>query len=378
MLQPVSGLRSERWFGGRDISGFIHRASVHAEGISRNALAGRPVVGICNSWSELVHCNLHFRGLAEAVKRGVLLAGGLPLEFPTISLGENLMKPTAMLFRNLMAMDVEECIRANPLDSVVLLGGCDKTIPAQLLGAASADLPAIMLTGGPSQPGWFRGRQLADGTDLWRYADELRAGRMSEAEFDEFEAAATPGFGHCNEMGTASTMASLVEALGMSLPGTASIPAVDAARVRAAEATGARAVELARGGPSPSQILTAEAFDNAISLLMAIGGGTNAVIHLLALAGRVGVPLTLDRFHELSRRTPLLANVRLTLLVGGYAIAAMLGPGAMTVYVRDFRNYLPRYLPLPHPSWRTTGWERRNPWFAEEVLPELRRRVREL
>ena len=251
MLQPVSGLRSERWFGGRDISGFIHRASVHAEGISRNALAGRPVVGICNSWSELVHCNLHFRGLAEAVKRGVLLAGGLPLEFPTISLGENLMKPTAMLFRNLMAMDVEECIRANPLDSVVLLGGCDKTIPAQLMGAASADLPAIMLTGGPSQPGWFRGRQLADGTDLWHYADELRAGRMSEAEFDEFEAAATPGFGHCNEMGTASTMASLVEALGMSLPGTASIPAVDAARVRAAEATGARAVELARGGPRP-------------------------------------------------------------------------------------------------------------------------------
>ena len=203
MLQPVSGLRSERWFGGRDISGFIHRSSVHAEGISRNALAGRPVVGICNSWSELVHCNLHFRGLAEAVKRGVLLAGGLPLEFPTISLGENLMKPTAMLFRNLMAMDVEECIRANPLDSVVLLAGCDKTIPAQLMGVASANLPAIMLTGGPSQPGWFRGRQLADGTDLWHYAAELRAGRMSEAEFDEFEAAATPGFGHCNEMGTA-------------------------------------------------------------------------------------------------------------------------------------------------------------------------------
>jgi dihydroxy-acid dehydratase len=310
MLQPVSGLRSERWFGGRDISGFIHRASLHAEGISRNALAGRPVVGICNSWSELVNCNLHFRGLAEAVKRGVLLAGGLPLEFPTISLGENLMKPTAMLFRNLMAMDVEECIRAYPLDAVVLLGGCDKTIPAQLMGAASADVPAIMVTGGPSQAAWFRGRPLGAGTDLWHYADELRAGRMSEAEFDELEAAATPGFGHCNEMGTASTMASLVEALGMCLPGTASIPAVDAARVRAAEATGARAVELAQGGPPPSEILTAEAFDNAITLLMAIGGGTNAVIHLLALAGRVGVPLTLDRFHQLSQRTPLLANVR--------------------------------------------------------------------
>jgi dihydroxy-acid dehydratase len=310
MLEYVSGLRSERWFGGRDISGFVHRASLHAEGISRAALSGRPVVGICNSWSELVNCNLHFRGLAEAVRRGVLLAGGLPLEFPTISLGENLLKPTAMLFRNLMAMDVEECIRGYPLDAVVLLGGCDKTVPAQLMGAASADVPAIMITGGPAEPAWFRGRPLGAGTDLWLYADELRAGRMSADEFDELEAAATPSFGHCNEMGTASTMASLVEALGMCLPGTASIPAVDAARMRAAERTGARAVELAREGPPPSRILTAEAFDNAITVLMAIGGGTNAVVHLLALAGRVDVPLGLDRFHELSRRTPLLANVR--------------------------------------------------------------------
>jgi len=310
MLECVSGLRSERWFGGRDLSGFVHRASLHAEGISRAALAGRPIVGICNSWSELVNCNLHFRGLAEAVRRGVLLAGGLPLEFPTISLGENLLKPTAMLFRNLMAMDVEECIRGYPLDAVVLLGGCDKTVPAQLMGAASADVPAIMITGGPSQPAWFRGRPLGAGTDLWHYADELRAGRMSPDEFDELEASATPSFGHCNELGTASTMASLVEALGMCLPGTASIPAVDAARMRAAERSGTRAVELAREGLSPSRILTTEAFDNAITLLMAIGGGTNAVVHLLALAGRTGVSLTLDRFHELSRRTPLLANVR--------------------------------------------------------------------
>jgi len=310
MLRDVSELRSARWFGGHDLAGFIHRASLHAEGISRSALAGRPVVGICNSWSELVNCNLHFRSLAEAVKRGVLQAGGLPLEFPTISLGENLMKPTAMLFRNLMAMDVEECIRAYPLDAVVLLGGCDKTVPAQLMGAASADVPAIMITGGPSQPAWFRGRELGAGTDLWHYVDEFRAGRMSQAEFDELEAASTTSYGHCNEMGTASTMASLVEALGMCLPGTASIPAVDAERARAAEATGARAVGVAREELRPSQILTAEAFDNAITVLMAIGGGTNAVVHLLALAGRVGVPLTLDRFHELSTRTPLLANVR--------------------------------------------------------------------
>jgi dihydroxy-acid dehydratase len=309
-VQPTSRLRSAQWFGNRDLAGFIHRSSVHAEGISRSALDGRPVVGICNSWSELVSCNLHFRQLAESVKRGVLLAGGLPLEFPTISLGENLMKPTAMLYRNLMSMDVEECIRAYPLDAVVLLGGCDKTVPAQLLGAASANVPAIMVTGGPSEPAVFRGRELGVGTDLWHYVDELRAGRMTDAEFDELEAAAIPSYGHCNEMGTASTMTSLVEALGLCLPGTASIPAVDAARQRAAEATGARAVSLALEGLRPAEILRPRAFDNAITLLMALGGGTNAVIHLLALAGRVGVPLGLDRFDELSRSTPLLANVR--------------------------------------------------------------------
>ena len=306
----MSPLRSERWFGGADLAGFIHRASIHAEGISRTALAGRPVIGICNSWSELVNCNLHFRGLAESVKRGVLFAGGLPLEFPTISLGENLMKPSAMLFRNLMSMDVEECIRAYPLDAVVLLGGCDKTVPAQLMGAASADVPAIMVTAGPSEPAWFRGRQLGAGTDLWHYADELRAGRMSEGEFAELEAAATSTFGTCNEMGTASTMAALVETLGMSLPGSATIPAVDAARQRVAEATGARAVELAREGPRPTELLTAEAFDDAVTVLAALGGGTNAVVHLLALAGRVAVPLTLDRIHELAARTPLIVNVR--------------------------------------------------------------------
>jgi dihydroxy-acid dehydratase len=305
-----SPLRSARWFAARDLSGFIHRASLHSEGISRESLAGRPVIGICNSWSELVNCNLHFRQLAESVKRGVLMAGGLPLEFPTISLGENLMKPTAMLFRNLMSMDVEESIRSYPLDAVVLLGGCDKTVPGQLMGAASANVPAIALTGGPAEPAIFRGRELGGGTDLWHYADELRAGRMSEAEFDELEASATPTSGHCNELGTASTMAALVEALGMSLPGSATIPAMHAARARAGEHTGRRAVELALEQLRPSQILTAEAFDNAITLLMAIGGGTNAVIHLLALAGRVGVPLTLARFDEIARTTPLIANLR--------------------------------------------------------------------
>jgi dihydroxy-acid dehydratase len=297
-------LRSARWFGGRDLAGFVHRASLAAA-----TADGRPVVGICNPWSELVHCNLHFRGLAEAVRRGIAGAGGIPVEFSTISLGENLMKPTTMLYRNLMAMDVEECIRAYPLDAVVLIGGCDKTVPAELMGAASADVPAIMVTGGPEEPVTFRGRRISSGTDLWHTLEERRSERLTQAEFEELEAAAAARPGHCNEMGTASTMSSLVEALGLALPGTASIPALDPDRARAAEATGARAVELAHNGPRPSEILTAEAFDNAITLLMALGGGTNAVIHLLALAGRVDVPLTLDRFHELSLRTPVVANV---------------------------------------------------------------------
>src|SRR4030081_1470045 len=292
----ANGRRSSEWMDRRDLDGFLHRSWLKSTGVSDESFRGRPVIGICNSWSELVNCNVHLRGLAEAVKRGVLQAGGFPREFPVMSLGENLMKPTTMLFRNLMAMDVEESIRSYPLDSVVLIGGCDKTVPGQLIGAASADVPAIMITGGPAQPAYFRGRELGGGTDLWHYADELRAGRMTQEEFAELEAAATPSYGHCNEMGTASTMTSLVEALGMCLPGTAAIPAVDARRRRAAEATGARAVAMAREGPRPSEILTVEALENAITLLMAVGGSTNAVIHLLALAGRVGVPLSLDRF----------------------------------------------------------------------------------
>src|SRR5581483_1652243 len=276
-------LRSARWLEGRDLAGFVHRTSLPADG----PLGGRPVVGICNPWSELVHCNVHLRGLAEAVRRGVARAGGIPLEFPVMALGENLMKPTSMLFRNLLAMEVEETIRANPLDAVVLLGGCDKTVPAELMGAASADVPAIMLTAGPSAPCLFRGRRVSSGTDLWHYVEEVRAGRTARAELDELEAAARPRPGHCNELGTASTMASLVEALGLALPGTATIPAADPARAEAAEAVGARAVELAREGPRPSEVLRAEAFDNAITLLAALGGSTNAVVHLLALAGRV-------------------------------------------------------------------------------------------
>jgi dihydroxy-acid dehydratase len=336
----VSGeLRSARWFGTHDLAGLMHRSYLKAEGISQAAIEGRPVIGVCNSWSELVNCNIHFRGLAEAVKRGVLLAGGLPLEFPTISLGEAFMKPTTMLFRNLMAMDVEETIRANPFDAIVLIGGCDKTVPAQLMGAASVDLPTIMITGGPAQPAVFRGEHISNGTDLWRYTADLRAGRIAQAEYDALEAAMVPSAGHCQEMGTASTMTSLIEALGMALPGTASIPAVDARRAAAAEASGRRAVELAlAGGPRPSQILTPAAFDNAITLLMALAGSTNAVIHLLAIAGRVGVPLELDRFDELSRRTPVLANVRPS---GEHLVEDLFHAGGVPAVLREL-------LPLLH------------------------------
>jgi dihydroxy-acid dehydratase len=325
-------LRSGRWFGGRDLAGFVHRASLAAA-----TADGRPVVGICNPWSELVHCNLHFRGLAEAVKRGITGAGGVPVEFSTISLGENLMKPTTMLYRNLMAMDVEESIRAYPLDAVVLIGGCDKTVPAELMGAASADVPSIMITGGPEEPIFWRGRRVSSGTDLWRALEERRAERLTQAEFEELEAAAAARPGHCNEMGTASTMTSLVEALGLALPGTATIPALHPDRARAAEATGARAVELAREGPRPSEILTAEAFDNAITLLMALGGGTNAVIHLLALAGRAGIPLALDRFHEISARTPVLANV---LPSGEYLIEDLHRAGGIPAVLGELAHVL--------------------------------------
>src|SRR5881296_3711520 len=304
-------LRSRNWFGRMDLDGFATRSWLKTEGFSDLMFDGRPVIGIANSWSELTNCNAHLRQVAEAVKRGALSAGGFPLEFPTISLGEVLMKPTTMLFRNLMAMDVEECIRAYPLDAVVLLSGCDKTTPAMLMGAASADVPAIIVTGGPMLRGKWRQEELGSGTDLWRLWAERRAGRLTDEELCEAESCMSRSSGHCMVMGTAWAMASMVEALGMTLPGNAAIPAPDSRRLAQAELAGRRAVEMAKaGGPKPSEILTARAFDNAIRALMAVGGSTNAVIHLLAVAGRAGVPLPLARFDALSRSTPLLVNCK--------------------------------------------------------------------
>ncbi|ASR36720.1 dihydroxy-acid dehydratase [Prauserella marina] len=301
--------RSAAWFGLDGKLGFVHRSKMYNQGYSASMFDGRPVIGICNSWSDLAPCNAHLRQVAEAVKRGVLMAGGVPLEFPTISLGETLMRPSAMLFRNLMSMDVEETLRANPLDGVVLLGGCDKTVPAQLMGALSADLPAVMVTGGPMLNGKFRGCDAGSGTHVWQFSEEVRAGRMSKEDFSIAEACLSRSAGHCTTMGTASTMACLTEALGLSLPGSAAIPAVDAQRHRIAEQAGGRVVEMVEEGLTPSSILDRRSFENAIRVNAAIGGSTNAVVHLLAIAGRAEVDLALDDFDTLAGQIPLLVDL---------------------------------------------------------------------
>jgi L-arabonate dehydrase len=306
----MSTRRSSRWFDRGDLDGFLHRSWLKSTGVTDHAYRDRPVIGICNSWSELVNCNVHLRGLAEAVKRGVLQAGGFPREFPVMSLGESLMKPTTMLYRNLMAMDVEESIRSYPLDGVVLLTGCDKTNPASILGACSANIPTIVVTGGPMLNGHWRGKELGSCSDCWHYHEELRAGRISEHDFTEIEDAMSRSNGHCMTMGTASTMACVTEALGLTLPGGAAIPAVDSRRAQLAEAAGRQAVELVERDIRPSDILTSEAFDNAIRALHAISGSTNAIIHLIAYAGRLGVDLPLSRFDELCGTTPWLVNLK--------------------------------------------------------------------
>jgi L-arabonate dehydrase len=308
--ERANGLRSSSWLDRRDLDGFLHRSWLKATGVGGDTFRGRPVIGICNTWSELVNCNVHLRGLAEAVKRGVLQAGGFPREFPVMSLGESLMKPTTMLYRNLMAMDVEESIRSYPLDGVVLLTGCDKTNPAAILGACSADVPTIVVTGGPMLNGRWRGKELGSCSDCWHYHEELRAGRITDEEFDEIENAMSRSNGHCMTMGTASTMACVTEGLGLTLPGGAAIPAVDSRRAHLAEACGRQVVGLAARGIRPSDIVTAESLENAIRVLHAISGSTNAILHLIAYAGRLGIDLPLSRFDELCRTTPWLVDLK--------------------------------------------------------------------
>jgi L-arabonate dehydrase len=330
-------LRSADWFGRTDKLGFVHRSWMRTEGFSTSVFQGKPVIGICNSWSELTNCNAHLRQVADAVKRGVWAAGGFPLEFPTISLGEPFMRPTTMMFRNLMAMDVEESIRANPIDGVVLLCGCDKTTPAQLMGAISADVPSIMVTGGPMLKGMWRNREIGSGSDVWHFWDELRAGRISDEEFCEIESCLSRSAGHCMTMGTASTMTSIVEALGMTLTGCASVPAADSRRYVVAEQSGARIVEMVREDLRPTKLLTRKAIENGITVDMAIGGSTNAIIHFLAFAGRLGMDLPMSLFDEISRRTPFLANVRPS---GKYLMEDFFYAGGLPALMKEIESLL--------------------------------------
>ena len=303
-------LRSQAWFGGQDKDGFIHRSWMRNQGFPGDVFDGRPVIGICNTWSELTPCNAHFRELAQKVKNGVWEAGGLPLEFPVTSLGESNMRPTAMLLRNLASMDVEESIRANPIDGVVLMCGCDKTTPSLVMGAASCDVPAIVLSGGPMLNGRYRGQSIGSGTEVWRFSEAVKAGTMTGQEFMDAESCMSRSAGHCMTMGTASTMACMVESLGLSLPGNAAIPAVDARRGALAQETGRRAVAMAQEDLRISKILTREAFLNAIRANAAVGGSTNAVIHLIAFAGRVGVELTLEDWDRYGRAVSTIVDMK--------------------------------------------------------------------
>lgn len=302
-------LRSQQWFGKTGKDGFIYRAWMKNQGIPDDYFQGKPVIGICNTWSELTPCNAHFRELAEFVKKGVIEAGGFPVEFPVMSLGETLIKPTAMLYRNLASMDVEESIRANPIDGVVLMCGCDKTTPSLVMGACSVDLPTLVISGGPMMKGKFKGKEIGT-SDVWRFAEAYKLGELTQKEFIEAEACMARTPGHCAVMGTASTMATMVEALGLSLPQNAAIPAADVRRKVLAQHSGRRIVEMVNEDLKMSKILTRPAFENAIRVNAATGGSTNFVIHLTAIAGRLGVDLKLDDFDEFSRNIPLLANIQ--------------------------------------------------------------------
>jgi L-arabonate dehydrase len=366
MTDKPKKLRSSEWFGGDGKNAFMHRSWMKNQGLPADQFDGRPVIGICNTWSELTPCNAHLRDIAERVKRGVYEAGGFPLEFPVMSLGESNLRPTAMLFRNLASMDVEESIRANPIDGVVLLVGCDKTTPSLLMGAASCDIPAITVSGGPMLNGDYRGQKIGSGTHVWRVFEDVKAGKISNADFLAAEQGQSRSPGHCMTMGTASTMASMVEALGIGMTDNAALPAVDARRRVLAQMAGRRIVDLVRQDVKMSKILTRAAFENAIRVNGAIGGSTNAVIHLIALAGRLGVELSLDDWDRLGRDVPTIVDLMpsgrflmedfcyaggLKAVMRTLAEKGLLHLGAMTVtgetvgeIVRDVPNYNPEVI----------------------------------
>lgn len=330
-------LRSAQWFEGQGAGNFVARSWTKNQGYPAHLYQDRPVIGICNTWSELTPCNGHFRLLAEMVKRGVYEAGGFPLEFPVMSLGEALMRPTTMLFRNLAAMDVEETIRANPLDGVVLLTGCDKTTPSTIMGACSVDLPTIVVSGGAMLNGKFRGRDIGSGTDVWRFNDDLRAGVMTPDEYSEAEACMSRSDGNCMTMGTASTMACMVEALGLTLPGGAAIPAADARRKRLAHLAGNRIVQMVHEDLRLSQVLSRKSLENAIMVNAAVGGSTNLVVHLLAIAGRLGIPLELEDFDRLGSHLPLLVNLMPS---GEFLMEDFYYAGGLPVVIQELRQQL--------------------------------------
>lgn len=345
-------LRSQEWYGGDDRNGYIHRAWMR-RGLPANAFDGRPQIAIANTASDLTPCNSHLNEVAESVKQGVYEAGGIPLNLPVVSLGETLVRPTAMLWRNMAAMAIEEMLRANPIDAVVLLGGCDKTIPALLMGAASVDLPAVVVPGGPMLNGTFRGKLMGCGTGVWQLSEEVRAGELPADVFLRSESSMIRSRGHCNTMGTASTMGLLAEALGMTIPGLAGTPAPDSRLLEAAHATGRLAVELASEDRRISQVIDAASFRNAIVALAAIGGSTNAVVHLLAIAGRLGIELTLDDFDRIGSDVPLLVNLQPSgtylmedlFRAGGFLsvlsqVRDLLDPSATTVTGRPLVDFL--------------------------------------
>ncbi|OHV81287.1 L-arabinonate dehydratase [Ensifer sp. LCM 4579] len=324
-------LRSQDWFGGTGKNAIMHRSWMKNQGLPADTFDGRPIIGICNTWSELTPCNAHLRDLAERVKRGVYEAGGFPVEFPVFSTGESTLRPTAMMFRNLAAMDVEEAIRGNPVDGVVLLGGCDKTTPSLLMGAASVDIPAIVVSGGPMLNGKWRGKDVGSGTAVWQFSEMVKSGEMTLEEFMDAEQGMARSAGSCMTMGTASTMASMAEALGMTLSGNAAIPAVDARRRVISQFTGRRIVEMVKEDLKPSDILTKQAFENAIRVNGAVGGSTNAVLHLLALAGRVGVDLSLDDWDRLGRDVPTIVNLQPS---GKYLMEEFYYAGGLPVVIK--------------------------------------------
>jgi L-arabonate dehydrase len=335
--KPASELRSQQWFGRQDRDGFAYRSWVKGKGVPHDQFDGRPVIGICNTFSELTPCNSHFRTLAEQVKIGVYEAGGFPLEFPVMSLGETLLRPTAMLYRNLASMDVEESIRGNPIDGVVLLMGCDKTTPSLVMGAASVDLPTIGVSGGPMLSGKWRGQELGSGTGVWSMSEQVRAGSLKLQDFFEAESCMHRSHGHCMTMGTASTMASMVEALGIGLPGNAAYPAVDGRRNVLARMAGRRAVEMVHEDMKLSKVMTRKAFENAIITLAAIGGSTNAVIHLVAMARRIGVELAIEDFDRLASNLPCILNLQPS---GKYLMEDFCYAGGLPVVMKEISHLL--------------------------------------